>query len=120
MPPLSIPWELKMSLSLVQYSDVKFQITNFKRAYTIFHSSFILIKLFAYYITLGIKTRIFQFFNESDFKKGPGFDPIVGSRAVLETQAPPPPHRVLGTRSNTWLNPKMTEKLPIKGCSAII
>ena len=58
-----------MSLSLVQYSDVKFQITNFKGVYSIFHSfSKNYIKLFAYYIMLGIKTRIFQFFNESESK----------------------------------------------------
>ena len=40
--------------------------------------------------------------------RGPGFDPIVESRAVSETYKLP---RVLGTRSNTWPNLKMTKKL---------
>ena len=40
--------------------------------------------------------------------RGPGFDPIVESRAVPETHLLP---KVQDTRSNTWLNPKMTEYL---------
>ena len=44
--------------------------------------------------------------------RGLVFDPIVGSHTVPETHYPNPlPPKVLGTRGNTWLNPKMTEKL---------
>ena len=72
-----------MSLSLVQYSDVKFQITNFKGVYTIF--PFILIKLYVRH-----QNESFSSLMKVILNRGPGFDPIVGSRAVPETHYPPP------------------------------
>ena len=51
-----------MSLSLVQYSDVKFQITNFKSIHS--HKTICLL----YHVRHQNKKLGIQFFNESDSK----------------------------------------------------
>ena len=79
-----------MSLSLVQYSDVKFQITNFKGVYSIFHSfskklHLLIISRYA------SKQESFSSLMKVNLNRGPGFYPIVGSRAVPETHYTPHP-----------------------------
>ena len=68
-----------MSLSLVQYSDVEFQPPTLGM-FTQFaiHSHII--------SSLASKHESFDSFFQPTLNRGPGFDPIVGSRAVPETQ----------------------------------
>ena len=71
-----------MSLSLVQYSDVKFQ-TPTLRVFTQFsiHSHKTICLL--YHVRHQNKNLLF-FLMKVLLNRGPGFDPIMGSRAVPE------------------------------------